>query len=66
MHKIAPHLAELAVPIDSIKPPDRLIKDHTEVDLSVTRGSFSYYGQILPIAIDGKTNVIIAGVGRNL
>jgi len=64
MHKIAPHLTELAVPIASIRPPDRLIKDHTEVDLSVTRRSFEYYGQILPIAIDGETNIIIAGVGR--
>ena len=66
MHKIDPILIELglAVPIDSIQPPDRLIKDHTEVDLSVTKRSLAYYGQVKPIAVNAETNVIIAGVGR--
>jgi ParB-like chromosome segregation protein Spo0J len=64
MHKIAKPLEGLAVPVDSIRPPDRLIKDHTEVDLSVTRGSLDFYGQILPIAVNAETKVIIAGVGR--
>ncbi len=66
MHKIGEHLIklELAVPIDSIRPPDRLIKDHTEIDLATTRSSLDFYGQILPIVVNAETDIIIAGVGR--
>lgn len=57
---ISPHLAALAVPIDSVQPHPRNYRDH---DLGALMASVEEFGQMRPVLVQKSTGFVIAGNG---
>src|SRR5215472_913879 len=60
MTGIAPTLAKLTVPLDSLKPYSRNARKH---DLETLRASLRHHGQYRPIVVRAGSNEILAGNG---
>ena len=63
INQIAPGLASLAVPIESVTPDPNNARLHPERNMESICKSLSLYGQVKPIVVRKATGVVIAGNG---
>lgn len=61
--RIAPGLADLAVPIESLVPDPDNARVHGERNMFALKDSLALYGQLKPVVVREETGVVMAGNG---
>lgn len=63
VHKIAPHIADLAVPVDDLVPDPENTRRHNDKNIDAIKASLNEFGQQRPILVSRDGNIVVAGNG---